>query len=81
MSNFTLAPEEDDPIASGDIRSTRNAAKPTQPTEMQRIGYQLNLSITGFELLPWPGVKQTDEPGDNVAIAMRYLIEGTHRRS
>jgi hypothetical protein len=74
MSKCTLAPEEDDPIFSEGPESSGYTTYPSQQTKSQRIGYEFVPGKDGLQMLPWPGTKQTQEPGDNVAIAMRYLL-------
>jgi hypothetical protein len=81
MSNFTLAPEEDDPMSSDREAEINRTADLGQPSETQSVRYQLRSGVTGVEMLPWPGVKPTAQSVDSIAIAMKYLIDGANRRA
>jgi hypothetical protein len=76
MRNFTLAPEEDEPSASGGYTPIHSTGRSSQTTETQRVKYQFSLHRAGFEMRPWPGVNPAAKSGDSVAMAMRYLIDG-----
>jgi hypothetical protein len=71
MSNFTLAPEEDDPNAFG--------GRTYQPTETQKTRYRAQLHESGLGPLSLP--LRRKEEVDTVAIAMKYLIDGVNRNA
>jgi hypothetical protein len=80
MANLTLAPEDDDPDfpRGHDVRpSPREATDPMRQVKPLTFHDRFDPHKIGFGLLPWPGVDASGTRGDNVGIAIQYLMDGT----